>query len=73
VRDCSGVTFPGLRVVRGRYRNTTFDCHYLFIYVEYHGVENFAASGSNGYMSGKVAPSDISQETNAMRTMSQLK
>jgi hypothetical protein len=42
----------------------------LFISVEYHRVANFAASGSNDSMSGKVTPFDISQETNEMRTRS---
>jgi hypothetical protein len=47
-----------------------FNCHYFPISLEYQSVVNFAVSSS---MSGKVAPSDISQAVNEMRIRSQLK
>jgi hypothetical protein len=41
--------------------------------LEYYNVLNLAANGSKGSMSGKVAPSDISQAMKEIRINSQLK
>jgi hypothetical protein len=52
---------------------TTFECHYFPISLEYQSMVNFVVSGSNGSMSRKVTPFDISQEINTMRIRRQLK
>jgi hypothetical protein len=46
---------------------TALDCHFFAISLEYHKVVNLPASGSDGSISGKVAPSDISQATKETR------
>jgi hypothetical protein len=48
------------------------DFHCFAMSLVYHRVENRAANGSEGSIFGKVAPSGIFQETNAIKMISQL-
>jgi hypothetical protein len=50
-----------------------FDFHFFDMPFVYHKVENLMANGSDGSTSGKVAPSGIFQEKNAINSSSQLK
>jgi hypothetical protein len=50
-----------------------FDCHCFDMSFVYHNVENLAANGYDGSISGKVAPSGIFQATNEINTSSHLK
>jgi hypothetical protein len=50
-----------------------FDCHFMFMSLEYHNVLNFMAKGSKGSMSRKAAPSDISHAMKVIKIRSQLK
>jgi hypothetical protein len=51
----------------------TLDYHCLFMSLEYHSVQNFAASGSKGSISEKVAPSGSSQAMKVISMSNQLK
>jgi hypothetical protein len=54
-------------------RKMKFDYHCLLILVEYHRVLNLASKGSNGSVSGKVAPYGISHAMKVISMTSQLK
>jgi hypothetical protein len=50
-----------------------FDCHFLFMSLEYHNMLNFVAKGSKGFRSGKVAPFGSSHATKAISIKSHVK